>query len=194
MYKKLVENSNINKILENFQDGNKPSQFNLKFVMSTSLGNLTNATTIKSGNTFIIKINQNRAENKNTVLTIARTIIHEGIHARLREFAVREGSNETSFPGVYDYFRRFKKNWDHQQMAEHYRSTIAEGLKEYDNGQHSDSFYNALAWEGLSEIKDLNGNHDRIYTEAWKKLSATEKQEVLDIIIEEKQNGNKICQ
>jgi hypothetical protein len=195
VYQKMVDdNNNINWILSSFRDRNEPSEFNLRFEMSTSLGSETNASTVKSGNTFIIKINQNRAENINTVLTIARTIIHEGIHARLREFAVREGSNETSFPGVYDYFRRFKKNWDHQQMAEHYRSTIAEGLKEYDNGQHSDSFYNALAWEGLSEIKDLNGNHDKIYTEAWKKLSTAEQQLVLNIIIEEKQNGNKICQ
>lgn len=127
-------NNNINWILENFKDGDEPSQFDLRLEMSTSLGSLTNASTVKSGNTFIIKINQNRAENVNTVLTIARTILHEGIHARLREFASRDGSNETSFPGVYDHFRRFKKNWDHQQMASHYRSTIAKGLKQFDNG------------------------------------------------------------
>ena len=166
---------------------------NLKFEMSTTLMGLTNASTIKSRNIFIIKINQNRAENINTVLTIARTILHEGIHARLREFASREGSNETSFPGVYDYFRNYGKNWDHQQMASHYRNTIAKGLKQFDNGQHSDAVYNALAWEGLSEIKDLNGNQDKIYTEAWKELSTNEQQEILNTISYEKKNGNKMC-
>ena len=194
VYQKMVDNNNnINWILENFKDGNKPSQFNLKFEMSTTLEGLTNASTIKSRNIFIIKINQNRAENINTVLTIARTILHEGIHARLREFASREGSNETSFPGVYDYFRNYGKNWDHQQMASHYRNTIAKGLKQFDNGQHSDAFYNALAWEGLSEIKDLNGNQDKIYTEAWKELSTNEQQEILNTISYEKKNGNKMC-
>lgn len=79
-------------------------------------------------------------------------------------------------------------------MATNYRSTIAKGLKQFDNGQHSDAFYHALAWEGLSEVKDLNGNQDKIYTEAWKKLSSNEQQEVLDIIAAEKQNGNKTCQ
>ena len=195
VYKKMVDNkNNINWILENFKDGGEPSEFDLKFVMSTTLGNLTNASTVKSGNTFLIKINQNRAENINTTLTIARTILHEGIHARLREFASREGSNETRFPGVYDYFREYGKNWDHQQMASHYRSTIAQGLKQYDNAQHSDTYYDALAWEGLSEIKDLNGNQDTIYTEAWQELSISQQQEVLNIISTEKLNGNKICQ
>lgn len=191
MYKKLVENSNINKILENFQDGNKPSQFNLKFVMSTSLGNLTNATTIKSGNTFIIKINQNRAENKNTVLTIARTIIHEGIHARLREFAVREGSNETSFPGVYDYFRRFKKNWDHQQMATHYRESIADILQSFDNNQHSRQFYMDLSWEGLRY--DGSTGNNAIYT--WTSKSQPEKDRINKVISDYiKSNKNQNCQ
>ncbi|MFI0431210.1 hypothetical protein [Mariniflexile sp. HMF6888] len=79
-------------------------------------------------------------------------------------------------------------------MAEYYRGTIAEGLKQFDNGQHSDGFYDALAWEGLSEIKDLNGNQDKIFTEAWKELSPSEQQEVLDTISSEKQNGNKTCE
>lgn len=43
-----------------------------------------------------------------------------------------------------------------------------------------------MAWEGLSEVKDLNGNQDRIYTEAWKKLSPSEQKSVLDIITNHK--------
>ena len=196
VYGKMVDNNNnINWILENFEDGDNPSDFDLIFKMSNSLGSLTNAATVKIGNTFTIKINENRAENVNTTLTIARTIIHEGVHARLREFASRDESNETSFPGVYDYFRRFKKNWDHEQMAEHYRNTIAIGLKQFDNGQHSDEFYNALAWEGLAtELIDENdptGNSTFI-TEAW--AAVQNKDEILNIIKEHKKNGNKNCQ
>lgn len=187
-------NNNINWILNNFKDGNEPSEFNLKFEMSSELRNQTNATTTNSGKTFIIKINQNRAENINTVLTIARTIIHEGIHARLREFAVRKGSNETSFPGVYDYFRRFKKNWDHQQMADYYRSTIARGLKQFDNGQNSDQFYNDMAWEGLANIVDENNVPNQIYTEAWKKLTIAEQNRIKSTIKNEKINGIKTCE
>ena len=100
---------------------------------------------------------------------------------------------KNDFPGIYEYYKNYKSNWDHQQMAAHYRGSIAKGLKQFDNGQHSDAFYNALAWEGLSEVKDLNGNQDRIYTEAWKKLSPSEQKSVLDIITNHKKNGSKNC-
>ena len=95
---------------------------------------------------------------------------------------------------VYDFFRKYKRNWDHQQMASYYRSTIAKGLKQFDKAQHSDEFYDALAWEGLANIVDKNGNKDKIYTEAWKKLTQTEKDRVKKIVKNEKENGNKICQ
>lgn len=195
IYTKMVDNEgNIKWILENFEDGNKPSEFDLIFRMSTTLGEFTNASTVKSGKTFIIKINANRIPYR-TSLSIARTILHEGIHARLREFASRNGSNATSFPGVYDYFRRFGKNWGHQQMADYYRKTIAEGLRQYDNGQHSWQFYMDLAWEGLSRIVDANNpdNPSFVYTEAWKELLASEKARVLQTVRNKKQNGSKEC-
>ncbi|MFD0834674.1 hypothetical protein ACFQ0I_02775 [Mariniflexile aquimaris] len=202
VYTKMVDNNNnINWILENFQDRDKPSQFNLIFQMSTTLGDKTNASTatpLQSGipNTFVININQNRAENINTSLTVARTIIHEGIHARLWEFAYRNGGtvSQSDFPGVYEFMRTYGKNWDHEQMAAYYRETIAAGLKQFDNGQHTDEYYNALAWEGLSEIEDANNSHALIYTQAWQKLMIAEQQKVLQIITDEKANGSKECE
>lgn len=196
IYNKMVDgNNNINWILENFNDGTNPSQFDLILRMSTTLGNLTNASTVKSGDVFYININANLIPYRSS-LEIARTILHEGIHARLREFASRKGSNSVTFPGVYDYFRRYEKNWDHQQMADFYRETIAEGLKQYDNSQHSWQYYMDLAWEGLSEIVDENNVEGNaiIYTEAWSKLSDSDKQRVLTTISNEKQNGSKICE
>lgn len=196
VYKKMVDgNNNINWILENFNDGDKPSEFDLILRMSTTLSDNTNAITVKSGKAFYMKINSNRIPDR-TALSIARTIIHEGIHARLREFASRNGSNAISFPGVYDYFRIYKKNWDHQQMSDHYRKTIAEGLQQYDNNQKSPEYYMDLAWEGLSGIVDANNlqGNTTIYTEAWKKLTNSEQQRVLNNITNEKQNGTKVCE
>ncbi len=113
VYNKMVDsNNNINWILENFNDGDKPSEFNLRLQMSTTLDDFTNASTSKSGNTFTIKINANTLPDR-TSLGIARTILHEGIHTRLREFASRKGSNATTFPSIYEYFRLYKGNWDH---------------------------------------------------------------------------------
>ncbi|MGS2738896.1 hypothetical protein [Sinomicrobium sp. M5D2P17] len=201
VYEKMKDNNgSINWILENFEDDDKPSQFNLVFEMSDTLGFETNASFATPEqseilNTFVIKLNKDRTEEINTTLTIARTILHESIHARLWEFAYRNGKtiSPEDFPGVYEYMRTYNKNWDHQQMADHYRATITKGLKQYDNAQHSDAFYNALAWEGLAEIKDRNGNNSMIYTEAWKGLSLSEQQEVLQTIANEKQNGSKTC-
>lgn len=129
------------------------------------------------------------------MLTVARTILHEGIHARLWEFYYRDGVGVTpnDFSGIYEHMRIYGKNWDHEQMAAFYRTTIAEGLKQFDNAQHTDEYYDALAWEGLSEIKDANNNHDLIYTTAWNELSSEEQTTILQIITDEKQNGSKIC-
>jgi hypothetical protein len=197
VYNKMVDNNNnINWILQNFNDGDKPSEFDLKLQMSSTLGNLTNASTVKSGNTFYIKINSNRIPYR-TSLSIARTIIHEGIHARLREFASRNGSNAISFPGVYNYFREYGKNWDHQQMADYYRKTIAEGLQQYDNNQNSPEFYMDLAWEGLAgELTNLNDpNGDSTFTtQAWNNLSLSEQNRIINTVRNEKENGSKSCE
>jgi len=64
-------------------------------------------------------------------------------------------------------------------MTGHYINVIADALADYDKNQRSYQFYEDISWERLSEIKDKNGNNSIIYTEAWKKLSLTEKQNIL---------------
>ncbi|MFS4416146.1 hypothetical protein [Maribacter sp. 2307ULW6-5] len=112
VYEKMMEGKNIiNWVLENFKEGSKPSEFNLRFEMSSDLGNETNAsfaTPLQSGvaNTFVIKMNKHRTENINTSLTIARTILQEGIHAGLWEFMYSRDKNlaviKDDFPGIYN--------------------------------------------------------------------------------------------
>ncbi len=197
VYNKMVDGKgNINWILENFKDkDNKPSEFNLKLVMSTELPDGVNGKFSENGKEFIIKINANTLSNR-TSLEVARTILHEAIHARLREFARRKNSNATNFPGVYNYYRIYGKNWDHQQMADYYRKTIAKGLKKFDNAKHTDEFYEDLAWRGLIAVPDLNRNtgNSKIYTEAWKKLTTTEQDRVKNNMEVEKATGNKNCE
>jgi hypothetical protein len=194
VYGKMVDSKgNINWILENFKDGNKPSKFDLKFVMATDLPNSINGQTSNLvNNTITIKINSNMLSGR-TNLEVARTILHEGIHARLKEFMYRNGNSTISFPGIYDFYR-FEKNWSHQQMASYYRSTIAEGLKQFDNGQHLDSYYNALAWVGLNKnLTDHNNQGATYNTLAWDSLSTSEQKTILNTINDEKNNGSKNC-
>lgn len=81
-------------------------------------------------------------------------------------------SNE-DYPGIYDYYRRFAKGWQHQQMANHSRETIADIIQRFDRFQHSRQFYMDLAWEGLM--------YDDIA--AWANKSGAEKRRVKDVII-----------
>lgn len=63
------------------------------------------------------------------------------------------------YPGMLDYYLRNGKNinseWQHEQMAAHYRQTIGRILQEYDTGifvAHNilpEQLYQDLAWEGL---------------------------------------------
>ncbi|WP_298484749.1 hypothetical protein [uncultured Maribacter sp.] len=163
-------------------DGDFPVA-HLKFSMSSNLDNSTNATTNNSGTNHIeIKINSNTL-NDRTALGLARTLSHEIIHAELYRKVRSVGGliSQNDFPGIYDYYRRHVKNWQHQQMAQHYRQTIADILKAYDDNQNTNQFYNDLAWEGLQD------------TIAWENLSPSEKERVKKTIRSHKSNGNKEC-
>ena len=83
---------------------------------------------------------------------------------------------QNNFPGLFDYFVRYQVNssnptgFQHQQMAQHYRNTIKNIIKQYDNNQHSDSFYDAISWFGLKN------------TTAWNNLTTDQKNEINSII------------
>lgn len=70
-------------------------------------------------------------------------------------------------------------------MATHYRQTIADILKEFDNSQHSDQFYLDIAWEGLK--------YPNIYT--WSSQSQQEKDRINKVISDFiNANKNQNCQ
>jgi len=91
------------------------------------------------------------------------------------------------YPGMLDYYTRYGVNgFQHQQMAQHYRQTIADVLKQFDNALHSDQFYLDLAWEGL--------NHSNI--NAWNNIISQSERDRIDNTIKNfiKQNNNENCQ
>ena len=66
-------------------------------------------------------------------------------------------------------------------MAAHYRETIVNILKEFDNSQHTDQFYNDLSWVGLQG------------TVSWNSLSGNDTTRIIQTLQNNKQNGNKNC-
>ncbi|WP_143094876.1 hypothetical protein [Bizionia echini] len=195
---------------------------NLKLTSNTNLISGTNAQTSPPQNYLItITFNENNLDRPN--LSIARTFIHEIIHAevfrKLLSAANQPNLNYTqyteeqwrnyiinlrnNFEGLYDYYMRWK--WDvphdqtpsdpqHEAMAQHYRDIVIQALMEYDPNQTND-VYEALAWEGLMGSGTFNATTG-LYsnsTVAWSNLSQQERLNTLSVINTFK-SSNPNCQ
>lgn len=199
VYIQLGEAPTSQNYLNNF-DGDF-SVANLKLTTSTTLPNSENAETSAPENYLItITFNENNLDRPS--LSIARTFIHELIHAEIfRKLLSVAGAPsiqftqaqliqlKESYPGLYDYYMRWKWNIpvgqspssaQHEAMAQHYRSIIEQALREYDNNSQTDEVYEALAWEGLKE------------TVAWNNLSPSQKGNI-NQIISNFENNNPDC-
>ncbi len=199
VFAKLGGSATFQKYLRNF-DGSF-SVANLKLSASSTLGNNVNAETTSPIN-YLININFNENNLNRPALSIARTFIHEMIHAEIyRKLLSVAGQPQIQFntnqlnqlrndyPGLYDYYMRYEFNIapgqnpsdaQHEAMATHYRSIIIQTLKQFDNTLTNET-YEALAWEGLKN------------TVAWKKLS-TEKQNNISSTISNFNSKNSNCQ
>lgn len=129
-------------------------------------------TSVLSNNLIGIKFNTDLLNRPK--LSIARTMIHEFIHAlifkRLLEISNMEGNVLLSLSpaevvqmkdNYFELWENYTKyqlgiptngivsDFQHQYMAEKYRTVIATALMQFDNNAHPQSFYDALAWEGL---------------------------------------------
>ncbi|WP_435255290.1 hypothetical protein [Tenacibaculum sp. A30] len=181
VYNKLKNSSTGFKNMMQKFDGDFPVS-HLKYSVDDSLPDSVNAITDNGGEYIIeIKLNGNNLSQR-TALGLARTLIHETIHAemyrKLRSVNYKVSIND--FPGIYDYYRRHK-NWQHEQMAAHYVETIADMLKEFDNSQNTNSLYTDLAWEGLQN------------TVTWNNLSSSEKDRIINTVKNYKSTGTKTC-
>lgn len=155
-------------------DGGFPVS-HLKFSIA-SLNSGTNALTRPPIN-YITEIVVNKDNLNRPDLSIARTIIHETIHAemfrKLLSLSSNNGNidpiklrtmlNENNFPGIFEYYTNYGINgFQHEQMAAHYRSNMIAMLKDY-KSNYPESVYEALSWVGLMNTK------------AWNNLSSSKK-------------------
>lgn len=196
VYDKLNDLSDSFKEMIQKFDGDFPVS-HLKFESVSSLPNNVNARTLPPQNYLItIQINSNNISRPN--LSIARTFIHETIHAEMfrRILSIMDNGGDLDgltrqqwtqklsngdYPGIFDYYSRYGVDgMQHEQIAGHYRSTISDMLKEFQPGLSQD-VYDALAWEGLKG------------TTTWNSLSQEEKNNIVDLINDFNNLGSEDC-
>lgn len=192
-----VESGDYKNIIKRF-DGEFPVS-HLKFSLSNTLPNNTNAITIPPSQ-YVIEIKLNGNNLNRPVLSIARTIIHETLHAEmfrklmsilnnggdldgLTKSQLNSMLSNGDFPGVFDYYTRFGVNgFQHEQMAAHYIDTMASILMEYDNGNSNIQFYKDLSWVGLKN------------TTVWNDKPYSEKLRINNVISNFNLNSDKNCE
>lgn len=78
--------------------------------------------------------------------------------------------------------KRFGIHSQHFIMAELYRGIIIEGIKAYDEENHTDQFYSDLAWIGLFDSED------------YRALGASEINRIESVQNSFLETGNKNCE
>ncbi|MBF0694655.1 MAG: hypothetical protein IR153_06320 [Flavobacterium sp.] len=189
VYNKLGEAITFQNYIKAF-DGDF-SVAHLKLESSMSLPDSINAETSPPVD-YLITITFNGNNLDRPELSVARTFVHELIHAEVfRKLLSVAGTSsitltaaqlvelKDNYPGLYDYYMRYEWNIQpgeeitsaqHQMMAQHYRDVIINMLKEFDNNSQSDEVYEALAWQGLMN------------TTAWNNLDASQQAAIINTI------------
>jgi len=131
---------------------------------------------LETNNLVTISLDLEHVNSSQTpTLFIARTIIHEAIHANLYLALYNLNNGNTinlpdinDFSAIYEQYR-LQRGWQHEFMANHYISLMAEALQEahpslndqafinslYDYEMSLNDFYTCISYTGLSETEGL---------------------------------------
>jgi hypothetical protein len=173
-YLKLKNNSLLTKTIEKFK-GKTPINLIINQVSNLTIkdenGDNVTVNGITNYNTsfnITITLNTEQANNRPS-LAVARTILHEAIHADIyRKIKTTSGliysdnvwklpdGSRANFPSLFDAYNEDLSNPYHNYMAKFYREALEFGMKEYANSigeTHPDQFYKDMAWSGLLDTK-----------------------------------------
>lgn len=207
IYNKLKNTSTeFKSIIQKF-DGDFPVS-HLTFEINDDLPNGNYGRTFPPSN-YGIKIEFSNTQLGNiSDLGAAVAFVHEIIHAEIfrkmlsaaqkgdlnvSEYTTEErvryvNSLRNNFPGLYDYYwKRFKPTWNHNLMAKHYRTVIADAIQKFDNYRLSRQIYEDVSWVGLRILED------NMNSVAWNELNQSEKQRVIKNMRDYFKNGNSNC-
>ena len=176
-----LANGSIGDIIKKFSN-NENSKYNWKLIDGKLPPNINAQTSQRfdAASKIVTTIFDGEKFSKASDLSIARTIIHESIHAYLiNHFRVEPGTANAAFPKlVQDYAnQRYGGNANaiqHEEFARQYVNEIANALSEFDilrGYTHPRTYYEDLAWGGLEG------------TDAFTNLGDEDKQRIRDRIL-----------
>ena len=212
VYKKLKDNSILNKTLEKFVGEKTPvhlivdQKSNLRERDNDPNSPLINGKTYYGTSYYIIITLNTEQVNSRPSLAVVRTILHEAIHAEIyrkikttsgmyfdsfnNEWKLPDGSR-AHFPTLFDNFNDDPNNPHHHYMANYYRTALEEGLKEYAaliGETHSDQFYKDFVWNGLLETKAWQNQYtDPVFAQ-------NEKNRIINVISNYENSRTNECQ
>lgn len=118
--------------------------------LTNASGVVLNGKTGTEGDSYVITLNSDRIDTRSSI-EVAKTIIHESVHAILRS---RFNLSETSFTEAFQEYIQSETDWNtisHSIMRDYYIIPISKNLQQYDSYKESEEFYTNLAWEGLHQ-------------------------------------------
>lgn len=161
IYAKIMQSDNqiICTQLKRFEKSNN-GKLNLQFSIADKDGNknyskraVTNFKNWVTYHQIDIQFNPYFLE-ESCDLFITKTFFYEIIHANIYAMYVSKemGLNiETYYPGIKEYFYKYKYDADHEYMGDKMIGDIVQFLKEIYGSQYTDEEYEALAWVGLED-------------------------------------------
>ena len=204
VYEKLLSINGFKDLASKFKG--LGTEFDVLLKIGPTLKPTSNGQTWYKGPNQPIEITFNQDRINRSALVVARTIVHEMIHAEMFRALNTQGlaDSDLSFKETFEeYTRQFFGNEDihHSYMADYWVDKMADMLElihpqlgksrfedhmnyseGYPNGVPKD-FYKAIAWEGLMD-EDVRG---------WVNKDSIEKAEVLKHI-NNAIMGTKLCQ
>lgn len=171
--KLMAQEGGISSFINSFSKG-RFARFVYTIKITNNLSTIQDGTTTREGSTFITELNCELFQNF-TQLAMARTILHEALHAYMQAYLRQYGKEifQKDFPNVAFAYGTVTSD-THEEIAQNYLTEIADALKKFDNGRQSDEYYKKLAWAGLKG------------TNSFKQKSKEDKDEI-DILIANEQ-------
>ncbi|MDQ2179847.1 hypothetical protein, partial [Marinifilum sp. D714] len=127
-------------------------------------------------NTILIKVNEQILNE--SPLKIATVLAHEIIHAEIFRWVEKSNwkpSNiEESYPELWQEFLLSGKKLEiaqHELMTKKYVEDLANLLKWFDKGRHSDAEYSAMSWMGLHKTSAFKSQDATKIKDLQKKIS-----------------------